>query len=284
MSLASLALLFGGARGGYGDMVLSPKYADFSSNIFINQIAVNGILSFEKSVKLRKRRNSKDFHMEKAMGYKDIHEAFSDFLGVDTSPTAKDQLASLLQRRTPVNEKVDQARPHVVVVVMESFGASWIKYNSPGFDFLNGLSKHIEEDLFFKNFVSGDNGTIGSLMVVATNIPNRPGARYLSESRYMQMELPSAAHVPYKENGYETSFVYGGKLGWRDIGKYFQRQNYHHVEGENAIRNALGLEGRAGTEWGLYDEHLFDYIYKKLKDAKRPQFIFGPFHQQPSSF
>lgn len=273
MSATTLVLLFGGARGGYGDMVLSPKYADFSSNIFINQIAVNGILSFEKAVKLRKRRNSKDFYMEKAMGYKDIHEAFSDFLGLDTSPTSKEQLVSLLERRTPVNEKLEKLRPHVVVLLMESFGASWLKYQGEGFNFLGGLEEHIKDDLYFKNFISGDNGTIGSLMVVATNVPNRPGARYLSESRYMQMPLSSAAHIPYKQNGYETSFVYGGKLGWRDIGKYFQRQGYHHVQGENAIKDELALQGRAGTEWGLYDEHLFDFIRKKLEGAKRPQFI-----------
>ena len=36
--LIGLVLLFGGARGGYGIMVLSPKYADFSKNLFVKFI------------------------------------------------------------------------------------------------------------------------------------------------------------------------------------------------------------------------------------------------------
>lgn len=274
MSALSLTLLFGGARGGYGQFVLSPKYADFSTNLFVNQVALNGMVTFEKAFKMRARRSAAGFSMEKEMGYENgIHEAFSDFLGLDTSPTDKIQLPSLLERRTPLNEALEKTQPHVVVFVMESFGGSWNRYNSETFNFLGPLKDHIESDLYFRNFISSDNGTIGSLMAVASNLPPRPGARFLSESRYMQLPLTSSAHRPYLANGYETSFVYGGKLGWRGVGKYFKRQGYHHVEGENAIRENLKLTGVQGTEWGLYDEHLFNHVMKKLKDAKTPQFI-----------
>lgn len=273
MSLLSLVLLFGGARGGYGDLVLSPKYADFSTNMFVNQTAVNGIVTFEDAFKLRQKRSAAGSFLEREMGYKGIHQAFSDFLGIDTSPTDQSQLVSLLERRTAFNENLEALKPHVVVFVMESFGASWIRYNSENFDFLGPLKKHMREDILFENFISSDNGTIGSLMAIASNLPPRPGARYLSESRYMNTPLPSSAHKPFELKGYETSFVYGGKLGWRGIGKYFVRQGYHHVEGENIIREQLGLSGEIGTEWGLYDEHLFEHIARKLEGAKRPQFI-----------
>lgn len=274
MSLLAIVLLFGGARGGFGDFVLSPKYADFSKDIFVNQIALNGMITFEQAFKMRRSRSSASFSMEKAMGYKKgIHEAFSDFLGVDTSPTDQKHLVNLLERRTPYSEELKEKRPHVVVFVMESFGGSWGKYNSESFNFLGPLKSHLAQDITFENFISSDNGTIGSLMAIASNIPARPGARFLSESRYMQTKLPSSALRPYETNGYETSFVYGGKLGWRGIGKYFQRQGYTHVEGENLIKEKLKLSGRVGTEWGLYDGYLFDHVMDKLKNAKRPQFI-----------
>lgn len=274
MSFASIALLAGGARGGYSEFVLSPKYADFSSSIFINQAALNGMVTFEKAFKLRQSRSAANFSMEKAMGYNEgVHQAFSDFLGLDTSPTDESQLTSLLQRRTALNDDLKERKPHVVMFIMESFGGSWNQYNSETFNFLGPLKKHIQEDIYFDNFIASDHGTIGSLMAIASNIPTRPGARYLSESRYMQTELPSSAHRPYLLNGYETNFVYGGKLGWRGIGKYFHHQGYHNVEGENAIRKNLSLSGRSGTEWGLYDEHLFNHILKKLETAKRPQFV-----------
>jgi len=271
-----LVLLLGGARGGYGILVLSPKYADFSVNPFINQAAVNGVIMFERALKLRRQRTSSDFNMAKAMGYPgDIHEAFSDYLGFDTTPTKTKDLIFLLQRKTPENEVAETIKPHVIVLLMESFGAHWREYNEDKFNFMGDLESHFAEDFYFNNFISSDNGTIGSLMALGTNIPNRPGARFLSESRYMQIPLGSAANIPFKQKGYETNFLYGGKLGWRDIGKYFTYQGFHNVEGESHIKKSQGLKGLAGTEWGLYDEHFFSHIYAKLASAKRPQFIYG---------
>ena len=77
----------------------------------------------------------------------------------------------------------------------------------------------------------------------------------------------------FKKKGYETNFYYGGKLGWRDIGKYFRYQKYDNLYGENAIKKQLNLSGRSGTEWGVYDEHLFNGILAKLKNSKIPQFV-----------
>ncbi len=37
---------------------------------------------------------------------------------------------------------------------------------------------------------------------LGTNIPHRPGARFLSESRFMQLPLKCASHIPYKAKGY----------------------------------------------------------------------------------
>lgn len=156
---------------------------------------------------------------------------------------------------------------------MESFGANWLQYHSQDFNILGGLESHFKEDILFKNIISGDNGTIGSLMAIGTNIPNRPGARFLSESKYLQTSLESSANVPYSNSGYETNFMYGGKLGWRDIGKYFKYQKFDNLIGENFISNDLNLSGSNGTEWGLFDEHLFSMIEKKLNETTRPQFI-----------
>lgn len=272
----TLLLLVAGARGSFTDLVLSPRYAEFSKSEFINQVAINGVITFERAVKLRSSRNGSDFNMARHMGYSDsIHRAFSDHIGVDTAPTSKEHLVSLLERKTAENFLAQEVSPHVIVFIMESFGAFWSRYNTSEFNFMGELKRHFSEDFYFENFISSDNGTIGSLMAIATNIPNRPGARFLSESRYMQLPLESAAHIPFKRRGYETRFLYGGKLGWRDIGKYFKYQQYHFVDGEGHIRDELRLSGNVGTEWGVYDEHFFDYVYKKLEKAKRPQFLLG---------
>ena len=273
-SILFLFLLVGGLRGGYTIFVLSPKYADFSKHQIINDMSINGIITFEKAYKLRRSRTSLDFDMAKSMGYGEkVQNAFSDYLGFDVSFTPKEQLLKLIERKTALNDKLDRVKPNVVVLVMESFGGHWMQFNSKEFNFLGNLDKHFKEDYLFKNIISGDNGTIGSLMVLGTNIPHRNGARFISESRYLRAPLSSAAHNPFLKRGYDTSFLYGGKLSWRDIGRYFKTQGFHSVEGESHIKGSLGLIGKSGTEWGVFDEHLFDHIYRKLENGSNPKFM-----------
>lgn len=267
-------LLFGGLRGGYGPLVLAPKYSDFSKIEFINHLSYNGVIALDEAIRLRNDSNQKSYNMTKAMGYgDDIYEAFKDYIGIDVGPTPKDQLLNLIRRRTSEKLNLHNEKFHVVVFVMESFGNHWLKYQSESFDILGDLSAYFAQGHYFKNIISSDNGTIGSLMTLTTNIPPRPGKRFLSESKFMRLPLDSASHLPFKRNGYETTFVYGGKLSWRNIGAYMKVQAFHNLIGENIIRSDLKLVDPAGTEWGLYDEHLFNHTFDRLKRAKRPQFI-----------
>lgn len=273
--LLALTLLFGGIRGTYSDLPLSPKYTEVSKRHFINQIALNGIVTIQRAFKIRNEFSAGTNSVAKMMGYGDegVYKAYSDFLGFDVSATNRTQLDQLLMRKTALNPLLDERKPHVVLFIMESFGKYWLRFQSEDLDLLGELEKHLKEDFSFERFVSADNGTIGSLLTITTNIPNRPQSRFLSESKYLNLKLPTSAHIPYLNRGYETSFIYGGKLGWRDIGKYFSRQGFHNVEGEEHIKESLQLEGVYGNEWGLFDEYLFDYVYKKLDNSMRPQFV-----------
>ena len=273
LTIIVLLLLVGGLRGGYGKLVIAPKYSEVSENEFINQISLNGLISLEKAYKVRKLSNSDDTDLYERLGYQSISQALSDYLGMKVNIKKDKEFINSIKLTTSKNLVSKKIRPNVIVIVMESFGANWMKYNSENFNFLSGLERHFSEDILFKNTLSSDNGTIGSLLSIATNIPNRPGARFLSESKYLRTPLDSSSNIPFKKNGYETTFYYGGKLGWRDIGKYFKYQKFDNVIGENSISSELNLNGRNGTEWGLYDEHLFESIYRRLKSKKSPQFI-----------
>lgn len=269
-----LALLFGGARGSFSDLPLSPKYAAVSKNSFVNLVALNGIVTFERAFKLRNEFSNGDLTVAKTMGYGgNPHRAYSDYLGFDTTPTSVEDLPTLLNRKTPKNEIAETVKPHVVVFVMESFGMYWLNFHSQEFNLLGELEKHMQEDFVFNRFVSADNGTIGSLLAITTNIPHRPQSRFLSESEFLDLKLPTSSLVPFSNRGYETTFIYGGKLAWRDLGKYATKQGFHNVEGEEHVKEALHLKGEVGTEWGIFDEYLYDYVYQKLETSTRPQFI-----------
>jgi phosphoglycerol transferase MdoB-like AlkP superfamily enzyme len=76
--------------------------------------------------------------------------------------------------------------------------------------------------------------------------------------------------LPYKNAGYETIFIYGGGVGWRNINAFIPLQGFDQCLGEGSMDPKYGR-----NEWGVYDEHLFDFTLKKLQDnPDRPKFIY----------
>ena len=163
--------------------------------------------------------------------------------------------------------------------MVESFGLPITKFNSKSFNILGSLKKHFDEDILFTNFISSGDGTIPSLESLLLNIPYRPGSFPFSQSNLKQTSFTFSPAFLYAKNGYETSFIYGGDLSWRDIGKFVSYQGYKNVEGKMDIYN--GLENKTESEdeyfhpWGIYDEYLYEDIFSKLENAKQKQFIFA---------
>lgn len=262
-------------RGNFTRLPLSVEDAHISSNEFINKIPLNGLISLNRAIKIRKTFGKDDFDYLKDYGFNSWQDAYSEAFFQKPS---QDNLISSLIVKTPRNEVVRQNPPHVVLVVMESFGSYWNEEDSQDFQILGELKRHFNEGLLFKNFLSAENGTIGSMVSVAVSQTIRPGARFLSESQFMNTALDSAGHLPYKKQGYETHFVYGGKLGWRDLGKFLSAQKYDRLWGADEIREHMpelnNLETQdLGNEWGIFDEYLYTFIGEKLRTATRPQFF-----------
>lgn len=288
--LSGLFWLAFSARGNFTRLPLSIEDAHISNNEFINKLSVNGPISLNRAIKIRKTFGKGQFDYLKEYGYKNWQDAWHDISDVAPGTSLK----GTLTERTPKNPALEKNPPHVVLVVMESFGSYWNERDSENFNLLGELKAHMKDGLLFRNFLSAENGTIGSIVSTGVAQVIRPGARYLSESEFMNTPLGSAGHVPYKLQGYTTHFVYGGKLGWRDLGKFLRVQGYDRLWGADEIKEAmpelnnLGKE-ELGNEWGIFDEYLYGFIEEQLRTATRPQFFLvmttsnhPPFEYPPS--
>ena len=268
-----LLVLFG--RGNFGRLPLSLEDAHISSNEFINEISLNGVLTFNRAIKIRKTFGENNVDYLKRYGYDKWQDAYQTAF---SKQAPESDLIGSLRSKTPLNIEAAKNPPHVVLVVMESFGSYWNDKNSDKFNILGSLDEHLKSGILFKNFLSAENGTIGSLISVANSQVIRPGSRFLSESDFMKTPLGIAGHLPYKKAGYDTHFIYGGKLGWRDLGKYLSVQGYDHLWGADEIKEAMpelnNIEAKdLGNEWGVFDEYLYSYIEEQLRTATRPQFF-----------
>lgn len=270
--VAGLVLLPLMARGNFTRLPLSVEDAFISDVEFINEVALNGALTLNRAIKIRKTHGKGKFNYLKNYGFQNWQEAFEAY----TEGRPSKNLTDSLMFKVPQNEFLEKNPPHVVLVVMESFGSYWNDYNSPTFNILGDLSDHFKEGILFMNFLPSENGTIGSIVSVTTAQVIRPGARFLSESEYMKTQLSSSGHLPFRKSGYDTHFVYGGKLGWRDLGKYLSIQNYDYLWGADEIREAMPelnnlSERDLGNEWGIFDEYLYSFIDERLRTSTKPQ-------------
>jgi phosphoglycerol transferase MdoB-like AlkP superfamily enzyme len=287
-----LVLLAFFARGNFGRLPLSLEDAHISTNEFINKVSLNGVVTFNRALKIRKNFGTTNVDYLKQFGFKDWQDAFR--VAFNREPKGEN-LIDDLKVKTSLNEELTKRPPHVVLVVMESFGSYWNEKHSEKFNILGSLEDHFKEGILFKNFLPAENGTIGSIVSVATSQVIRPGARFLSESDFMRTPLQTAGHLPYKEAGYETHFLYGGKLGWRDLGKYLAIQRYDNLWGADEVKEAMpelnNIEERdLGNEWGIFDEYLYTFIEEQLRTATKPQFFLvlttsnHPPFEYPSSY
>jgi len=260
-------------RGTFGMYPLGKMVPNVSTNDFINKVSHNGFRSFTNALSARKKYLARDYDLLKATGYKhNIAKAFEVYKG--TKDINRDDL---LENITFTTKKVNDKEYNVVVIMVESFGMPILKYQSETFDILGELKKHFEEDILLTNMISAGNGTISSLQALLLNIPHRPGSFAFSQSIYKQTSFTYNPAFLYKNEGYETSFIYGGDLTWRNLGEFIKHQGYDNMEGKINIFSHLQDKTKDEEEyfhpWGIFDEHLYSHILHKLENSDKKQFL-----------
>jgi phosphoglycerol transferase MdoB-like AlkP superfamily enzyme len=90
------------------------------------------------------------------------------------------------------------------------------------------------------------------------------------------VEFSTAPARLFREQGYQTHFIYGGNPGWRSIDKFIPRQGFEKLHGESQIKNKFPavMESNLLHDWGVYDRYVFEYASMILREAQQPQFLF----------
>jgi len=260
------------ARGSIGLFPLEARDAIISDHVFINKVGPNSVVMLSKAVQDQNRmtRGRVD-HVERFQYAGDPAGAYRDMTGAP--PRTDGDLWEVIGRTSL--EQEHRTPPHVVLVIMEGLGGYWLRFHSETFDLLGELGRHLEEDYLFPNFVAASGGTMGSMSAAVTGLPNLPGWPLPSERELLTVSLRTTIVQPFEDQGYETRFVYGGKVGWRHLYDHVRVQGFDAIDGSDRITAAMAGGARRGSKhsWGIFDEVLFDYIHGLLERAVAPQFL-----------
>jgi phosphoglycerol transferase MdoB-like AlkP superfamily enzyme len=265
-----LGLYFLGLRGSVRMFPLGVSYTTISKNSFINTLTVNGIFSLKAAYSDKKssKINTNIPSMLKRYGFKTPEEAIACYLGIKIIDSVN--LSNNLLSTTPADSLLISNPPNVVFVLMESMNNYYFDLNSSETNVLGKLEEQMHDCYVFRNFLSAGNLTIFSLEGILAGTPIAP----ISQSVYQNRPLSSSVAKPFKEKGYETSFITGGDMGWRSLDKFINNQYFDVTEGKSTL-NKIYPEAYT-CEWGVHDEFLFDRILQILKNTSgKPQFIVG---------
>jgi len=269
--LVFIFLIFSGIRGTYSTFPLEKDDLNISDDPFINYLASNAYFALHTAIEDRSRSLGNEMDNGKllsANGYNSIDQVLLDYYG--NTKKISGNIHSDLFCKTDSNAFLKAQPPHVVFFQMESMSNYYLNFhNKKTFDLLGALEKHTKKDLFYRNFLSDENGTINCLETFITCVPQHPFAQ--SPYKYFS-SITSIAKV-YKDAGYQTIFITSGKSGWRNLDEFIPRNYFDKIYSKSTILSEI--TGSSECEWGAFDEYMFDYVYRLLEKSTKPVFIFA---------
>lgn len=250
------------ARGSIGTFPLVRRDVAYSADAFVNAMVLNAPVELYKAA--RQRSKEIDIGTDPAAGLRAL-----GFAGVQDAAQAagfgehlsEDAIAARLFATAPGTPRPVAASPHVVLALLESFGADLLDVDRPGNDMLGRLRAELPKGYRFGNFIAGQNGTHPELEYLLLGSPITP----LTQGANAGIGFDNSAALPFLKAGYHTAFVYGGGADWRNIGRTFARQGFERIYDARDIRQRYPQA--TGTDWGLYDKYLFDFVADLLKQA-----------------
>jgi len=259
-----------GIRGSFGVFPLQIDDSTVSENRFINRLTLNGVYTFEKAIEEKKKSRKLLFKKDvlKKSGYVSLRKLFSDYYTLPQDSFSSDNYLDYLFKTTPYDSILEKDRPNVIFILMESFGGYYLNFHSKKLNLLGELEEHLEGGILFSNFLSSTQGTIYSLEHI---IINKNGPILSNTNRRFESFRSSIAY-PYHNAGYETIFVTGGKLGWRNLRDLIPNQFFKKVYGKSKI--IKDYPKTTSSTWGVYDEFLFEDIFNQLNNSAS-QLIFA---------
>lgn len=253
-----------GMRGSLGTFTLRAEDIYVSTSNEMNACVPNAIFMMKKAWSEKK----KQFKLEdestilSASGFKNIEEA-AEVLGYDTN-----NLDSMLYEHTIKNAPLENY--NVVLILTESWSNRLIEierlYNQ---DFLASMRQHTQDDIFFRHFLSSENGTIDAVEAITVNAIHP----HLFTSAYRDIEYPCASARLFANNGYETSFISGIEISWRNLIEVLPHQGFDNVVGKFEMLNKMP-DAECNRTWGVYDHEMLRFVLNKLNEpSSKPQFM-----------
>jgi phosphoglycerol transferase MdoB-like AlkP superfamily enzyme len=246
-SLFLFLFLFVPIRGGFQQIPINQSDVYFSDKIFANHAAVNLPWNLVHSIFKR------DFNRENPYHY------FSE-------PVARQYLDSLyVPSKNLPPEILITKRPNIIFIILESYTSKFIGCLGGEQGVTPYIDKIAKEGMLFTHiYASGDRSEKG-LVALLSGYPTQTTTSIVKTPSKTET-LPHLNKI-LEQQGYHSSYYYGGELAFANIKSYLLNAGYDRL-----ISKYNFDKKDYNSKWGVHDDVLLNRFIHDLKTEKQPFF------------
>lgn len=174
-------------------------------------------------------------------------------------------LKEIIKVEGETNEVIVGDKPNVLLIVLESFTARVIEPLGGVPGVTPQLNQLVHEGILFDNFYASGDRTDKGIVAILSGYPAQPRSsiiKYPSKTGSLPY-LPLALYG----DGYHTSFVYGGDIGFANMESYLTTASFSHVTEDDDFPSE-----QDESKWGVHDHFVFDRLLDECDTAQGPFF------------
>ena len=244
------ALLFLVIRGGIRVSTANVGDAYFSTDQYLNLSAINPAFNLFASTERQAR-------------YEDEFNFYDE-----------ERRATLMTGLYPKSDEgteyvLNTSRPNILVIFMESFGATMIERLGGEKGVAPNLERLADEGVFFSRIFANSFRTDRGTVCTFSGYPGLPTLSLMKVSNLCQ-SLPNIART-LGDAGYTTDFLYGGDINFTNMQGYLRAGGFHTITSQDDF----SMSDRNYSKWGVPDGLTFNRLFDMLKEregAKKPWF------------
>ena len=244
------ALLFLVIRGGIRVSTANVGDAYFSTDQYLNLSAINPAFNLFASTERQAR-------------YEDEFNFYDE-----------ERRATLMKGLYPKSDEgteyvLNTSRPNILVIFMESFGATMIERLGGEKGVAPNLECLADEGVFFSRIFANSFRTDRGTVCTFSGYPGLPTLSLMKVSNLCQ-SLPNIART-LGDAGYTTDFLYGGDINFTNMQGYLRAGGFHTITSQDDF----SMSDRNYSKWGVPDGLTFNRLFDMLKEregAKKPWF------------
>lgn len=238
-------LLFIPIRGGVTVSTMNLSRAYFSDTTLLNHAAINPMFSLMYSA-----LHQGDFDSQ--YRYMDDEELTRQLTELNGDKSSKS-----------INGKVEGIED-VYLIILESFSAHLMP-SLGGEPIAMRLDSIAREGVLYTNFYANSFRTDRAIPSILSGFPASPS---LSIMKYVE----KAEHLPsitrsLKDNGFNTTYYYGGDANFTNMLAYLVSQGFDRVVSDKDFPLSKRL-----SKWGAHDGEVFEKAINELPSQKSPKF------------